>query len=136
MLWFFEAAWQLAIGHLQLSHSSPSVQIEDRNVVLEAISSACQLKQVQIPCLVDQSPARRASKATYDKIVAYLSLPHSFGLLLYSCGQSEKMAFLPKACATTFHLRIFQPRKSRSATSQKAEKACKCENNLHLLSLD
>ena len=48
----------------------------------------------------------------------------------------KKMAFLPKACATAFDLRIFQPRKSRSATSHKAEKACKCENNLHLLSLD
>ena len=136
MLLFFEAAWQLAIGHLQLSHSSPTVQIENRNVVLEAISSACQLKQAQIPCLVDQSPASRTSKATYDKIVAYLSLPNGFGVFLNSFGQLAKKAFLPKASATAFDLRIFQPGASKSATSQKAdEKACKCENNLHMLSL-
>ena len=36
--------------------------------------------------------------------------------------------------ATTFNLKLWQPRVSRSATSLKAAKAEKCENSLHILS--
>ena len=96
-------------------------------------------KQVQIPCLVDQNPARRASKATYENIVVYLSLSNGFGFFVYSCGQRKWLHSFSKlilsAMATTFNLKLFQPRISRSARSLKAAKAEKCENNLHMLSL-
>ena len=96
-------------------------------------------KQVQIPCLVDQNPARPASKATYENIVVYLSLSNGFGFFVYSCGQRKWLDSFSKlilsAMATTFNLKLFQPRISRSARSLKAAKAEKCENNLHMLSL-
>ena len=135
MLLCFEFSWNIAIGHLHTSLSSPSWQIE---MLFWKQSSGCQLKQAQTPCLVDQNLAWPAYRANCETISAHLSLQNDFELFLYSCGQRKCLHSFSKlilsAMATTFNLKLWQPRVSRSATSLKAAKAEKCENSLHILS--
>ena len=135
VLLFFESPWNIAMGHLHLSLSSQSWQTE---MLFWKQSSRCQLKQAQTPCLVDQNPAWPAYRANYETISAHLSLQNDFELFLYSCGQRIWLHSFSKlilsAMATTFNLKLWQPIISRIATSLKAAKAEKCENNLHMLS--